>query len=92
MRCMRLPQLWLRNFRLKMGAFYHRQIGELLIDHSPNLGFLEEPENILHQRLLRRLEEYTEQIRANREKAIGLIVEMLRYQDWPVPSKASNPR
>lgn len=68
---------------LNMGAFYHRQVDELLIDHSPSMGFSDEPETILQERMLRREEQYRAQIIKNREKAIELIIEMLRYQDWP---------
>jgi hypothetical protein len=72
---------------LKMGGFYHVQIANLVVDSSPGLYALDEPPGMTRQRLEQRRVEHLEVLRANRERVIDLIVEMLRYQDWQGPQR-----
>ncbi len=68
---------------LNMGDFYHRRLGELLIHDSQGVWVFEETGDPLVVAGKRHVIDYREQLRTNRMKTIELIVEMLRYQDWP---------
>lgn len=68
---------------LKMGEFYHRRLFSLIAIPSTHWFTVEGDSH--RQADLRR--QYCAQLLRNREKAADLIVEMLRYQEWPPPAR-----
>lgn len=72
---------------LKMGQFYHVRIADLVTDSSPWIAFTDEPDDVTRARSNRQRQDYHAKLQANQEKAIDLIVEMLRYQDWTAPRR-----
>jgi hypothetical protein len=74
---------------LGMGTFYHKQIHDLLANSSPWVAILGESDAESRRHLDERAQLYRAKLLTNRDKAIELIIEMLRYQDWPLPSPAT---
>ena len=71
---------------LKMGQFYHVRVSELLAASGPWLLSTNNPDEQYRREERAREQQYRTKLLTNRDKAIGLIIEMLRYQDWPVAS------
>jgi hypothetical protein len=68
---------------LKMGGFYHTRVADLLVDNAPSRWGSDPVDEEGDKR--RKEAYYREKLVENRQEAIDLIIEMLRYQDWPVP-------
>lgn len=77
---------------LSMGAFYARQLGELLIDGPEGAWVVEDEEfedpGTVGMSARWVASDYRERLRTNGARAIELIVELLRYQGWAGPHKA----
>lgn len=73
---------------LKMGAFYHVRIADLIVHNAPNVHSLDEPDDVTRQRFEQRRRDYLAQLSAQREQVVDLLIEMLRYQEWPIPQRA----
>jgi hypothetical protein len=73
---------------LKMGGFYHTRIAELLTHHEPHVYDLDAPDHVVRKRMSERAARFREKLLKNREAAIALLVELLRYQEWPGPVKS----
>jgi hypothetical protein len=74
---------------LEMGKFYHTLIHDLLADSAPWIASVGQSEAEARRQLAERRERYRAKLLKNRDKAIALIIEMLRYQDWPLPLQAT---
>ena len=75
-----------------MGAFYRIRILDLLGDSAPWLiGPTASAEQHLRETNARE-QQYRTKLLKNRDKAIELIIEMLRYQNWPLPDHMDNRR
>ena len=73
---------------LTMGAFYHARLADLVVYSGVSVWTLDEPEHAVRDRMERRAREFRDKLLVNRAQAIDLIVEMLRYQDWPNPHRS----
>ena len=73
---------------LKMGQFYHVRIAELIVHESSYSGLNSDSDDIIRQRQEKRRRALVMQLLATRDKAVDLVIEMLRYQDWPAPRGA----
>jgi hypothetical protein len=69
---------------LGMGEFYAKRLRDLVGEpaHGRILS-LDAPQERFEQWEREDTAEYRTLLNANREQALSLIVEMLRYQDWP---------
>jgi hypothetical protein len=72
---------------LSMGGFYHPRISDLVIHHQARVSAIDVPDRVARERKERDDREYREHLERNRDKAIELAVEMLRYQGWAEPAK-----
>jgi hypothetical protein len=75
---------------LKMGGFYHPRIADL-VRNSSAMFFPGESPVERQQRLEQHREELLMLLEKNREQVVDLIVEMLRYQDWPNLPRMAGP-
>jgi hypothetical protein len=75
---------------LGMGKFYHKQIHDLLADSGPWVATVGESDAESRRQRAERQRRYRAKLLKNRDKAIELIIEMLRYQDWPLTSQATH--
>jgi hypothetical protein len=73
---------------LKMGGFYHVRVADLITDNSPHFSVVNEPQHVVQQRFEERRRFFLEKLQTNRGQVVDLIIEMLRYQDWPSPRAA----
>ncbi len=76
----------LRSFvaALQMGQFYSSQLAELVAATGfPMVWFPDMPEETERRQLRDRAESYRQKLLANRDAALRLSVELLRYQNWP---------
>jgi hypothetical protein len=72
---------------LQMGPFYGPAIGELIMrPQQPMAWALDTPEEEIRRVRKEQHEHYRKFLLENREKALTLIVELLRYQEWPTQS------
>ncbi|MFN0054126.1 MAG: hypothetical protein ACKV0T_18250, partial [Planctomycetales bacterium] len=70
---------------LRMGDYYAFRIGNLLEDGVPATMGLQGHNDNEHAASMRDYEatfNYQQKLVSNRESILGLIVELLRYQDW----------
>ncbi len=65
---------------LEMGGFYSKKIAGLVSYNSQGIFFGGEQERIEDER---RNNEYREQLRSSKDQVYSLIIELLRYQNWP---------
>jgi hypothetical protein len=72
---------------LNMGGFYHTQIVDLVMHSSAGVYFTDEPDHVTRERFEQRRRVFHNKLLANRDRVVDLIVEMLRYQDWPSPTR-----
>lgn len=73
---------------LNMGEFYGNRLGSLI--NKPSTGWVlttETPDYVIDQREKEEKEKYYIMLCQNRDSAITLIIELLRYQDWTVSSQ-----
>jgi hypothetical protein len=75
---------------LEMGKFYHTRVHDLLADSAPWIAIGGESDAEARRQLAERQQRYRAKLLNNRDKAIELIIEMLRYQNWPLPSHATH--
>jgi hypothetical protein len=74
---------------LKMGGFYHVRVAELITDSSPSVFFPDEPTHVINQRFEQKRAGLVAKLSKNQEQVVDLIIEMLRYQDWPSATRSS---
>lgn len=76
---------------LRMGEFYHIKIADLLtvpnVDLVPSL--VGQPDDVWTDTFARRNARFLEKLLTNRDLAVDLLIELLRYQEWPVPRAAT---
>jgi hypothetical protein len=78
---------------LERGAYYHNKIHDLLVDNTgPWVIDTTQSDEELRRDMEARQEQYRAKLLKNRDKAIELIIEMLRYQNWPLPNHMDNRR
>ena len=70
---------------LEMGSFYSKHVGELLKESAA--GLFSVPEDPGSEARRRRIiedhnEDYRQQLLDARDKAIGYLIELIRYQEW----------
>lgn len=70
---------------LNMGDFYSRRISKLIapLNRVMIFSLSSEPDERYQRQLRSKNKDYRDKIIANRDEAIGLVVELLRYQNWP---------
>jgi hypothetical protein len=75
---------------LRMGGFYHARFHALIgfSNLGPTISFMHEPAHVIEARHQAQEKTAKATMLENRERAVELIVEMLRYQDWSVPRQA----
>ncbi len=68
---------------LEIGSFYGKEIARLVEKPKPaGTWGRDTPDDVSRKR-----EEYFQQLCEGREQVISLVVELLRYQTWPVAPK-----
>src|SRR5262249_13178622 len=73
---------------LKMGDYYSKRLDELLGWHFAGVGWLStESEYERKRKVEERWQGYLQQFKDNFDEAERLLIEMLRYQDWPLPAE-----
>jgi hypothetical protein len=75
----------------EMGQFYAKRLRELL--GEPAYGrvlSIDTPSERLDQWAREQTAEYRGLLKTNRDSALALVVEMLRYQNWPVKVKGAS--
>lgn len=67
---------------LSLGDFYSPRLESLLKHSAPEVWFLDESDHEIQKRMQRRRDGQRAKLIAGRAEAIGLLVELLRYQKW----------
>lgn len=70
---------------LKMGGFYHTRIAELVAYSERSPWMPTHPRVVTRAEMERRRRAFKDQLLANCGRAIDLVIEMLRYQEWSSP-------
>ncbi len=75
----------------EMGGFYAKRLRELLGEPShPRVWSTDTPRERLEQWEREDTTEYRGLLKTNRGSALTLVVEMLRYQNWPVKTRGAS--
>ena len=76
---------------LEMGGFYGKRLRELLGEPShPRVWSTDTPTERLEQWGREDTAAYRGLLKTNRDQALTLVVEMLRYQNWPVKAQGAS--
>jgi hypothetical protein len=74
-----------------MGGFYAKRLRELLQEPShPRVWSMDTPSERFEQSEREDTAEYRGLLKTNRDSALTLIVEMLRYQNWQVKARGAS--
>jgi hypothetical protein len=73
---------------LEMGAFYSSELAKLVTPPSnPRPFTLDTPQYLFEQWAREDRDEYLGELQAKKQRAIDLIIELLRYQRWGAPGR-----